>query len=139
VIVGSYHQVYILTSFFLSSYPSSPSIQYTPQPLNLQTTQHNTIIMQFFTAILALAGSASAAALLPRSPMGSWHVQVTVDPDNSLYVTAPFHSDAYPDGLRNACVEDPNTTPPFHNCDHVEFDFSWDGKSKLSSRDCVND
>lgn len=82
--------------------------------------------MQFATTILALA-AVSSAAVLPRSPLGSWYAQVTVSPDHSVYLTAKYTSDAYPDGLRNACVDNPFANPPVHRCDHVEFDFTYDG------------
>jgi hypothetical protein len=85
--------------------------------------------MLFFTTILALAAT-SSAAVLPRSPLGSWHVEVTVNPNHSVYLTAKYTSDAYPDGLRNACIDSPFENPPYHRCDHAEFDFVLDGQCK---------
>jgi hypothetical protein len=88
--------------------------------------------MQLSTIVLALAASASAAVLPRAQPQGSWHIQLTkYVPKNNLYLTATFTSAAYPDGLRNACVEDPSEDPVFHNCDHREFSFSYDGECKL--------
>jgi hypothetical protein len=85
--------------------------------------------MQFITTILALAAT-SSAAVLPRSEQGSWFAQVTVSPDHSVYVTAKFTSPSYPDGLRNACVENPFADPPYKRCDHLEFDYVYDGQCK---------
>ena len=93
--------------------------------------------MQFITTILALAAT-SSAAVLPRSPLGSWSVEVTVSPDHSVYVTAKYVSDAYPDGLRNACIDNPFENPPYHRCDHAEFDFVYDGKCKFSEHGLGN-
>jgi hypothetical protein len=90
--------------------------------------------MQLSTIVLALAASASAAVLPRDQPQGSWHIQLTKNvPKNNLYLTAKFTSAAYPDGLRNACVEDPSQDPVFHRCDHAEFDFSYDGECKFNS------
>jgi hypothetical protein len=97
------------------------------------TFNPKTATMQFIATVLALAAT-SSAAVLPRSEHGSWAAQVTVSPDHSIYVTALFTSDAYPEGLMNACVENPFSNPPVpHRCDHAEFDFSYDGQCKIPS------
>jgi hypothetical protein len=87
--------------------------------------------MQFITTLLALAAT-SSAAVLPRSNQGSWFAQVTVNPDHTVYVNAKFTSDAYPEGLRNSCVENAFSDPPYpRRCDHLEFDYSYDGQCKI--------
>jgi hypothetical protein len=92
--------------------------------------------MQFSTVALALAASASAA-VLPRSTMGEWDVQITLGPEpDNLYLTAQYKSDSYPgdDYLRSACVEAPHATLPVaHRCDRAAFDFSYDGQCKFCS------
>jgi hypothetical protein len=95
----------------------------------------NIIKMRFSTAsIIALAAGASAT-VIPRSPYGQWYVEVTVSPDHSNYVTAKFTSDSYPDGLRNACVDNPFSDPPVpKRCDHAETTYSYDGQSKFKSQ-----
>jgi hypothetical protein len=94
--------------------------------------------MQFITTILALAAT-SSAAVLPRSEQGSWFAQVTVSPDHSVYVTAKFTSPSYPDGLRNACVENPFADPPVEKrCDHLEFNYVYDGQCKTLSQLSAN-
>jgi hypothetical protein len=116
---------------------TDPDIQHSLIPtnsLNNHPTDQSTIIMQFSTIVLALAASASAA-VIPRAALpeqGRWHVQLSKsEPKNNLYLTAKFTSPSYPDGLRNACVEDPSETPTFKRCDHVEFDFTYDSESKF--------
>jgi hypothetical protein len=87
------------------------------------------------TSVLALAAGASASAVIPRSPYGQWEVQVTVSEDRSTYVTAFFTSDSYPEGLRNACVENPYADPPLpKRCDHAATTFDYDGESKFKSQ-----
>lgn len=92
--------------------------------------------MHFPVALLAYAASVSAA-VLPRSLMGSWDVQITVTPaDDSLYLTAQYKSDSYPgdEYLRSACVEAPNAELPVaHRCDRAAFDFSYDGQCEFPS------
>jgi hypothetical protein len=93
--------------------------------------------MQFSTIVLALAASASAA-VLRRSTMGEWDVQITLGPEpDNLYLTAQYKSDSYPgdDYLRSACVENPHAaqSPVVHGCDRAAFDFSYDGQSKFCS------
>jgi hypothetical protein len=87
--------------------------------------------MQFITTVLALAGCASAASLPRAASLGSWFVQVTVDENNGVYLVAPFTSEEFPSGRLNACVDHPNDSPPFHGCDQLDFDFSYDGECKL--------
>jgi hypothetical protein len=88
--------------------------------------------MQFSTALLAFAASASAAVLPRTSTYGSWSVAMNVNTEHTIYISATFTSDAYPDGLRNACVENPFATPPVvKRCDHLAFTYSYDGQSKL--------
>jgi hypothetical protein len=112
---------------------SSPSTHYHPFFHLPTTSKAKPINMQFSTIVVALAASASAA-VLPRSYMGSWDVQITTGPEERLYLTAQFKSDSYPgdDYLRSACVEAPHATLPVaHRCDRAAFDFVYDGKSKL--------
>jgi hypothetical protein len=120
--------------------PSSPPIinhptilhtRYKPKQTTLITNQPN-IKMQFSTIVLALAASASAAVIPRDNALGQWHVQITVNQDQQVYLTAKFSSDAYPEGLRNACIDEPTSTPPYHRCDHLEFDFAYDGNCTLN-------
>jgi hypothetical protein len=90
--------------------------------------------MQFSAIVLALAASASAAVIPRDNALGQWIVQITVNQEQQVYLTAKFSSDAYPDGLRNACIDEPTSTPPYHRCDHLEFDFAYDGNCKPTSR-----
>jgi hypothetical protein len=89
--------------------------------------------MQFTTALLALVASTASAAVLPRDNQGEWSVQVTTGPDaGQIYLHAEFTSDEYngDNKLRNTCVQAEN--PYFHNCDRTTFDFTYDGKGKLT-------
>jgi hypothetical protein len=87
--------------------------------------------MQFITTVLALATCASAVALPRDASLGSWFVQVTVDENNGVYLVAPFTSEEFPSGRLNACFDHPNDSPPFHGCDQLDFDFSYDGECRL--------
>jgi hypothetical protein len=90
--------------------------------------------MQFSATLLAFAASASAAVLPRTSPYGSWNVALEVNTEHNFFISATFTSDAYPDGLRNACVENPFATPPFaKRCDHLQFTYSYDGQSTFRS------
>ncbi|KAH5398354.1 hypothetical protein HBI67_214610 [Parastagonospora nodorum] len=83
--------------------------------------------MQFSTVVLALAATASAAVLPRANPQGQWLASLTLGPVvEDLYLTAEFTSDDYSgdNKLHNACVQNGEG---FHRCDHVEFDFSYDG------------
>ena len=89
--------------------------------------------MQFTTALLALCASTATAAVLPRDNQGQWSVHVTTGPaEGQIYLHAEFTNDEYAgdDKLRNTCVEAQD--PFFHNCDRTTFDFSYDGKGKLT-------
>jgi hypothetical protein len=86
--------------------------------------------MQFTTVVLALAASASAA-VLPRSPLGSWSVSIEqLDSNGAFYTNAVYKSDAYPEGLATHCVLDASETPVFNRCDKLGVTADWDGKSK---------
>jgi hypothetical protein len=92
--------------------------------------------MQFSTVVLALAATASAAVLPRQSGQGQWYAQLTNGPaPTGLYLTATFTSDDFSgdNKLRNACVDSPNSVPLAapHRCDHVEFDFTYDGTCKF--------
>jgi hypothetical protein len=87
--------------------------------------------MQFTTAILALAASASAA-VIPRANGDSWTVSLSqLDSNGAFYTTAVLHSEAYPEGLKSSCVLDASTTPVYNRCDRAAFTADWDGKSKF--------
>jgi hypothetical protein len=86
--------------------------------------------MQFTTVVLALAASASAA-VLPRSPLGSWSVSLEqLNSNGALYTDAVYKSDAYPEGLATHCVFDASSTPVYNRCDRASVTADWDGKSK---------
>jgi hypothetical protein len=94
--------------------------------------------MQFSTVVLALTATASAAVLPRDNNQGSWLATLTLGPTiEELYLTAEFDSAEYPAGdrqtsLRNACVYSPNAEPPLpKRCDHLEFDYSYDGAGKF--------
>jgi hypothetical protein len=86
--------------------------------------------MQFTTVVLALAASASAA-VIPRSPLGSWKVSLEqLNSNGALYTDAVYTSDAYPEGLATHCVLNTSETPVFNRCDQLGVTADWDGKSK---------
>jgi hypothetical protein len=118
---------------------SRPSHNYPSILLPTNPTISTTIKMQFSTVVLALAATASAAVLPRDNAQGSWLATLTLGPViESLYLTAEFTSDEYPGldkytKLRNACVYAPNAKPlpAPKRCDHVEFDYSYDGAGKF--------
>ncbi|KAH8724156.1 hypothetical protein GQ44DRAFT_709239 [Phaeosphaeriaceae sp. PMI808] len=78
------------------------------------------------TTLLALTASASAA-VLPRSQYGSWDVVLEEKSSGEQYMDATFTSDAYPNGLRSACISNPTATPAYFRCNRAAITYSYDG------------
>jgi hypothetical protein len=137
--VDRHFQVGYIASSFCHTILSSPSLTihliFHP-PLNhfSPIILLNITNMRFSTASIVALTAGASASVIPRSPYGQWYVEVTVSPDHSNYVTAKFTSDSYPDGLRNACVDNPFSDPPVpKRCDHVETTYNYDGQSKFKA------
>jgi hypothetical protein len=61
-----------------------------------------------------------------------WTVEVSehvLEEGKVQYVNAKYHSDEYPDGLRNSCYSS-SVEPPNKSCDRLTFWYEYDGTSK---------
>ncbi|OAG04317.1 uncharacterized protein CC84DRAFT_1217788 [Paraphaeosphaeria sporulosa] len=90
--------------------------------------------MHFSATLLPALVALTSAAAVPRSTYGQWTVSATVSPDHSVYVTAKYTSDAYPDDkyMNRSCVENPFATPPVEKrCDRTDFTYEYDARSKF--------
>jgi hypothetical protein len=79
-------------------------------------------------SIFALATAVAATE-------GYWTVNVSehiLEEGKVQYVNAKYHSDEYPDGLRNSCYMS-SAEPVGKNCDRDGFWYEYDGTSKSTN------